>query len=55
MWRWFVARTRADLKAELLAQAETMNIKDPAIRWLLQCGEPSIRYLTLTELLGKTH
>ena len=30
-----------------------MDVKDPAINWLLESGDPSIRYLTLTELLGR--
>jgi hypothetical protein len=28
-----------------------MDIKDPAVNWLLELGDPSIRYLTLTEIL----
>jgi len=30
-----------------------MEIKHPAVAWLLDSGDPSIRYLTLTELLEK--
>ena len=30
-----------------------MDVKDPAINWLLESGDPSIRYLTLTDLLGR--
>jgi hypothetical protein len=30
-----------------------MNIKDPAVNWLLDSGDPSIRYLTLTEVLDR--
>jgi hypothetical protein len=30
-----------------------MDIKDPAVNWLLDSGDPSIRYLTLTEILDR--
>src|SRR5438132_3863608 len=30
-----------------------MDVKDPAINWLLESADPSIRYLTLTHLLGR--
>ncbi len=30
-----------------------MVTKDPAINWLLESGDPSIRYLTLTEILDR--
>src|SRR2546425_7702000 len=32
---------------------ETVH-NDPAVNWLLQSDDPSIRYLTLTEVLGKS-
>jgi hypothetical protein len=33
----------------------TLNIRnDPAVKWLLASSDPSIRYFTLTDLLGKT-
>src|SRR5882672_5475074 len=32
---------------------ETVH-NDPAVKWLLQSDDPSIRYLTLTEVLGKS-
>ncbi len=31
-----------------------MGPKDPAIDWLLDSGDPSIRYLTLTDVLGQS-
>jgi hypothetical protein len=31
-----------------------MQRNDPAIRWLLNSNDPSVRYLTLTDLLGAT-
>jgi hypothetical protein len=30
-----------------------MDIRDPAVNWLLDSGDPSIRYLTLTEILDR--
>ena len=30
-----------------------MDVKDPAVNWLLESGDPSIRYLTLTEILER--
>src|SRR6266581_2288404 len=30
-----------------------MDIRDPAVNWLLDTGDLSIRYLTLTEVLGR--
>jgi hypothetical protein len=30
-----------------------MDIQDPAVNWLLDSGDPSIRYLTLTDVLGQ--
>ena len=30
-----------------------MDVKDPAVNWLLDSGDPSIRYLTLTDVLGQ--
>src|SRR6266851_1213421 len=30
-----------------------MDIKDPAVNWLLDSGDPSIRYLTLAEILDR--
>jgi hypothetical protein len=31
-----------------------MDREDPGVRWLLQSKDPSVRFLTLTEVLGKT-
>jgi hypothetical protein len=30
-----------------------MDLQDPAVNWLLDSGDPSIRYLTLTDVLGQ--
>src|SRR5712692_6771089 len=30
-----------------------MDVKDPVVDWLLESGDPSIRYLTLTNVLGQ--
>src|SRR2546428_8884796 len=30
-----------------------MVLKDPAVNWLLDSGDPSVRYLTLTEILNR--
>src|SRR5436853_3904150 len=30
-----------------------MVTEDPAVKWLLESGDPSVRYLTLTEILDK--
>ncbi len=30
-----------------------MDVQEPAVNWLLDSGDPSIRYLTLTEVLGE--
>ncbi len=30
-----------------------MDLRDPAVNWLLESGDPSLRYLTLTEVLGE--
>src|SRR5437879_10053699 len=30
-----------------------MDFKDPAVNWLLESDDPSIRYLTLTEILDR--
>jgi hypothetical protein len=30
-----------------------MDIQDPAVNWLLDSGDPSIRYFTLTDVLGQ--
>src|SRR6266702_2415352 len=30
-----------------------MSVKDPAVNWLLESDDPSIRYLTLTEVLDR--
>jgi len=30
-----------------------MGIEDPAVNWLLDTGDPSIRYLTLAKVLGR--
>jgi len=30
-----------------------LSIKDPAVNWLLESDDPSIRYLTLTEVLDR--
>ena len=30
-----------------------LSSKDPAVNWLLDSGDPSIRYLTLTEILDR--
>ena len=32
-----------------------MKRGDPPIEWLLESGDPSVRYFALTDLLGKTH
>jgi hypothetical protein len=32
-----------------------MKRDHPTVQWLLESGDPSIRYFTLTDLLGKTH
>ena len=30
-----------------------MDIRDPAVNWLLGSGDPSVRYLTLTDVLDQ--
>src|SRR5947208_15328210 len=30
-----------------------MVLKDPAVNWLLDSGDPSVRHLTLTEILNR--
>jgi len=36
-----------------LDKVESMDVKDPAVKWLLESEDPSIRYLTLTDVLGQ--
>jgi len=36
-----------------LEKLESMDFKDPAVNWLLDSDDPSVRYLTLTGVLGE--
>jgi len=36
-----------------LDKLESMDFKDPAVEWLLDSDDPSLRYLTFTEILGR--
>jgi hypothetical protein len=37
----------------MIAESESMTVRDPAVNWLLELGDPSIRYLILTDILGQ--
>jgi hypothetical protein len=39
----------------MAVHAATMLAEEPAVAWLLESEDPSIRLLTLTDVLGKTH
>jgi len=39
------------VKSLRLDKLESMVVQDPAVNWLLESGDPSICYLTLTEIL----
>ena len=41
------------VKSLRLDKLESMVVQDPAVNWLLESGDPSICYLTLTEILGR--
>ncbi|HEV2119254.1 MAG TPA: hypothetical protein VGS11_03965 [Candidatus Bathyarchaeia archaeon] len=37
----------------MLTDSEVTTLKDPAVNWLLNSDDPSVRYLTLTEILER--
>jgi hypothetical protein len=37
----------------MIVELESVNVQDPAVNWLLESGDPSISYLTLTEILDR--
>ncbi len=42
-----------DWKILRVGRTGVMDVKDPALNWLLSSGDPSVRYLTLTDLLDE--